>query len=163
MTEAPKSALIAERCAQLKPLPVWICEIVLRHTDVITLGSRGTRDADLYARRGGHQRLHVWRRYCTRDFLADYNTLMYSLPLAAQLCPEKPVLATVLAAMLDQGTKRRSKFEVSERLEAMGATVSFYSGEWYLNFSTRCLKYVPFGRAREGGTWSQAIAECVEL
>lgn len=56
---------------------------------------------------------------------------------------DRQVLARVLPYMLDLGTKRRSKFEVSERLEAMGATIMFWPTEWHLNFSARCLRCAP--------------------
>lgn len=61
-------------------------------------------------------------------------------PLPAQQWLEKPMIARVLAAMLDQGTKRRTKFEVSEKLEGMGASVQFWPTEWHLNWGTKCLR-----------------------
>jgi len=42
--------------------------------------------------------------------------------------------------MLEQGTKKKTKFEIAEILGAVGATISFSSDSYRLRFSVRCLK-----------------------
>ncbi|MFQ6613770.1 MAG: M16 family metallopeptidase, partial [Fidelibacterota bacterium] len=53
---------------------------------------------------------------------------------------DNPMLADVTASMLDQGTKSKTKFEISEQLESVGAELSFGSGAYRVNFNARCLK-----------------------
>ncbi|NOZ75381.1 MAG: insulinase family protein, partial [FCB group bacterium] len=53
---------------------------------------------------------------------------------------DSPMLADVTASMLDQGTKNKTKFEISEQLESVGAELSFGSGAYRVNFNARCLK-----------------------
>ena len=47
---------------------------------------------------------------------------------------ENSVLAGVVAAMLDEGTKSHSKQRLAERLEGVGAALSFSSGSHYVRF-----------------------------
>ena len=55
-----------------------------------------------------------------------------------------PMIADLTAAMLDEGTKSNTKHEISEMLESVGASVSFSSGLYRVNFSAKCLtKDVP--------------------
>jgi len=49
-------------------------------------------------------------------------------------------IADITAAMLDQGTKKQDKFEISEKLESVGAELSFYSSQYHVGFDIRCLK-----------------------
>ncbi len=51
-----------------------------------------------------------------------------------------PMVADLTAAMLDQGTKKHTKYEISDMLESVGARLSFSSGNYRVNFSARCLK-----------------------
>lgn len=53
---------------------------------------------------------------------------------------DNSMVADVTAAMLDQGTKDKSKFEISEALESVGARVSFSSDQYRVRFNARCLK-----------------------
>jgi len=48
--------------------------------------------------------------------------------------------ASLTAAMLDQGTEERGRFEIGERLDAMGAKIGFSAGAHSLSFSGRFLK-----------------------
>lgn len=50
------------------------------------------------------------------------------------------MIADLTAAMLDKGTRNKSKFEIADRLEAVGATISFSSGQQHVRFSVKCLK-----------------------
>jgi zinc protease len=51
-----------------------------------------------------------------------------------------PAIADLAAAMLDQGTVARDKFEVSSLLEQAGATLSFNAGSHTLAFAGKCLR-----------------------
>lgn len=51
-----------------------------------------------------------------------------------------PAIADLAAAMLDQGTMARDKFEVSGVLEQAGATLGFNAGSHTLAFSGKCLR-----------------------
>jgi len=42
--------------------------------------------------------------------------------------------------MLDKGTKNKSKFEIADKLETVGASISFSSGQQHVRFSAKCLK-----------------------
>ncbi len=50
------------------------------------------------------------------------------------------MIADVTASMLDQGTIKKSKFEISDKLETVGASISFSSGQHNVRFSAKCLK-----------------------
>jgi zinc protease len=53
---------------------------------------------------------------------------------------DNSMVADITAAMLDQGTKDKSKFEISEALESAGARVSFSSDHYRVRFNARCLR-----------------------
>ena len=48
--------------------------------------------------------------------------------------------ADIASSMLDKGTLRQDKFEISGQLESVGARVSFSSDDYRVSFSARCLK-----------------------
>ena len=50
------------------------------------------------------------------------------------------MIADLTVAMLDKGTKNQSKFEISDKLETVGASISFSSGQHNVRFNTKCLK-----------------------
>ena len=50
------------------------------------------------------------------------------------------MIADLTAAMLDKGTKNQSKFEISDKLETVGASISFSSGQHNVRFNAKCLK-----------------------
>lgn len=50
------------------------------------------------------------------------------------------MIADLTAAMIDKGTKDKSKFEIADRLETVGASISFSSGQQHVRFSIKCLK-----------------------
>lgn len=56
------------------------------------------------------------------------------------LSPEDaPTLAGLTAAMLDKGTQRNDRFEIAERLDSLGADLSFSAGSHSLGFSGKFL------------------------
>jgi zinc protease len=68
-------------------------------------------------------------------------TLRGSLPAGDFFSPpENPAIATLVAGMLDKGTTSQGKFELAEKLERVGATITFGAGSYDLTFSARCLK-----------------------
>ena len=50
------------------------------------------------------------------------------------------MIADLTAAMLDKGTRSKSKFEIADKLESVGATMSFSSGQQRVRFAIKCLK-----------------------
>lgn len=49
-------------------------------------------------------------------------------------------IAELTADMLEEGTADHNKFEISEKLETVGATLSFSSDKYRVRFNARCLK-----------------------
>jgi len=49
-------------------------------------------------------------------------------------------IADLTADMLDEGTTKHTKFEISERLESVGANIAFSSDNYRVRFSAHCLK-----------------------
>lgn len=89
----------------------------------------------------------------TREEIAGFDVLVYptqiqevvylagSLPAGSIFNPpDNPMIAALVAGMLDKGTTLRDKFAIANELEALGATVSFGSGTHRATFSARCLK-----------------------
>ena len=71
----------------------------------------------------------------------DVVTIVGSLLGGDEFSPEENgMVADLTAAMLDQGTKKHDKFEISEALESVGASISFSSGQYRVRFNARCLK-----------------------
>ncbi len=50
------------------------------------------------------------------------------------------MIADLTAGMLDKGTVNKSKFEISDKLETVGASISFSSGQHNVRFNAKCLK-----------------------
>ncbi len=71
----------------------------------------------------------------------DVVTLQGSLP-AGDLSnpPHNFAIADLTGNMLDKGTKKTGKFELAEKLEQVGASLSFSVGPHLLNISGQCLK-----------------------
>jgi zinc protease len=71
----------------------------------------------------------------------DVVTVRGSLPAGrAQGAGGNPAVPTLTAMLLDQGTKTQDKFAIAEKLEAVGAAISFRSGTDLLDISAKCLK-----------------------
>jgi len=49
-------------------------------------------------------------------------------------------VSDMVASMLDQGTKNMSKFEISEKLESVGARLNFFNGQARVGFSGKFLE-----------------------
>ena len=90
----------------------------------------------------------VWRKKIAGiDVIAyptevkDVVTVRASLPggraLAAMANPAVPVLTAML---LDQGTQKQDKFSIAEKLEAVGASISFHVGSEMLEMGAKSLK-----------------------
>ncbi len=71
----------------------------------------------------------------------DVVTLRASLPAGrSQGAAGNPAIPTLTGMLLDQGTKTQDKFAIAEKLEAVGATISFRVGTDMLDVSARTLK-----------------------
>ncbi len=71
----------------------------------------------------------------------DVVTLRASLPAGKALAPTgNPAIPTLTGMMLDQGTRHQDKFAISEKLEAVGANISFSVGTDMLEISAKSLK-----------------------
>jgi len=67
-------------------------------------------------------------------------TITGSLFGGDQFCPKgNSVVADLTAEMLEEGTVKHTKFEISELLESVGASISFSSDKYRVRFSARCL------------------------
>lgn len=80
------------------------------------------------------------------DFIAyptgakDVVTLRASLPVGRALAGNNPALATLTGMMLDQGTQKQDKFAIAQKLEEVGAALSFRAGADLLEINARALK-----------------------
>ncbi|MCH7762233.1 MAG: insulinase family protein [Candidatus Marinimicrobia bacterium] len=71
----------------------------------------------------------------------DVVTLTGSILGGDQFSPaDNAVVPDLTADMLDEGTTKHTKFEISEILESVGASLSFSSDKYRLRFSAHCLK-----------------------
>ncbi len=67
--------------------------------------------------------------------------ILGSLPAGdAMAAPENIAIPTLAGMMLDRGTKALDKFEISDRLENVGAEISFAVGTQSLEIRAKCLK-----------------------
>ncbi len=71
----------------------------------------------------------------------DVVTITGSLYGGDEFSPENnPLIAELTADMLDEGTTKQTKFDISERLESVGALLSFSSAAYHVRFNARCMK-----------------------
>jgi len=71
----------------------------------------------------------------------DVVTIMGSIMGGDRFSPkENSMVAELTAAMLDQGTKTKTKYEISDALENIGASISFSSGSSRIHFNAQCLR-----------------------
>lgn len=71
----------------------------------------------------------------------DVVTITGSFLGGDQYSPQANMLiADLTAAMLDKGTKNKSKFKIADKLETVGASISFSSGQYHVRFNAKCLK-----------------------
>jgi len=50
------------------------------------------------------------------------------------------MIADLTVSMLDKGTKNKSKFEIADKLETVGASIYFSSDQHHVRFNAKCLK-----------------------
>jgi len=50
------------------------------------------------------------------------------------------MIADLTASMLDKGTKNKSKFEIADKLETVGASIYFSSDQHNVSYNAKCLK-----------------------
>jgi zinc protease len=65
---------------------------------------------------------------------------------------DAPMLATLTAAMLDQGTANQDRFQIAEKIDQLGADLDFSSGDQSLNFSGKFLR-------ADAGSFLQILAD----
>lgn len=71
----------------------------------------------------------------------DVVTLKASLPAGDAFAADGNVaIATLTGMLLDQGTTKQDKFAIAEKLESVGATLSFEVGTEMLEINAKCLK-----------------------
>lgn len=71
----------------------------------------------------------------------DVVTLRASLPAGDAFTADGNVaVATLTGMLLDQGTTKQDKFAIAEKLESVGATLSFSVGEQMTEVHAKCLK-----------------------
>jgi zinc protease len=71
----------------------------------------------------------------------DVVTLRASLPAGDAFSADGNVaVATLTGMLLDQGTTKQDKFAIAEKLESVGATLSFSVGEQMTEVHAKCLK-----------------------
>ena len=71
----------------------------------------------------------------------DVVTIRGSILGGSVYSPQANIMISDLTvAMLDKGTKKKSKFEIADKLESVGAEISFSNGQQRVRFSARCLK-----------------------
>ena len=71
----------------------------------------------------------------------DVVTLRASLPAGrAQAGAGNPSIPVLTSMLLDQGTKSQDKFAIAEKLESVGASISFRAGTDVLDITARMLK-----------------------
>lgn len=71
----------------------------------------------------------------------DVVTIRGSLPAGDAYCADENIAVATLAGMLlDQGTTKRDKFAIAEKLESVGATIDFSVGTHMAEVSAKCLR-----------------------
>jgi zinc protease len=77
----------------------------------------------------------------TKTGVKDVVTIRGSLPAGDARSPESnPAIATLAGAMLDKGTTKHDKFQISQMLGDVGATISFSVGNNALLINAKCLR-----------------------
>jgi zinc protease len=73
--------------------------------------------------------------------IKDVVTFAGSLPAGDSFAPDTNLaIATLTGGMLDKGTTTQDKFAIAQKLDAVGATVSFSTGDTMVTFSGKCLR-----------------------
>ncbi|MBP9906328.1 MAG: insulinase family protein [Rhodoferax sp.] len=77
-------------------------------------------------------------RYATG--VKDVVTLHASLPAGRAQVIGNPAVAALTSMLLDKGTLQQDKFAITQRLEAVGASLHFSAGVDTLSINAKCLK-----------------------
>ncbi len=105
----------------------------------LAVSSRGAAPTDI-ASNITHTTLHGLEVYTLPTGVRDVVTIVGSLPAGdAATRGGNPAIATLVGDMLDQGTRKQDKFAIAEKLEAVGAELSFSVSNDSLNIYGRCL------------------------
>lgn len=81
-----------------------------------------------------------WDLVSLRTGVKQVVTLRASLPAGDRFAPpENRAVPTLTGALLDQGTSRQSKFSIAEKLEGVGAQISFSVESTLLQIRAKCL------------------------
>lgn len=73
--------------------------------------------------------------------IKDVVTIKGSILGGDEFSPnDNAAVADLTANMLDEGTLNHTKFEISEKLESVGASLNFTSDKYRVRFNARCLK-----------------------
>lgn len=67
-------------------------------------------------------------------------TLRGALPAGRAQAQANPAVAALTSMLLDKGTQQQDKFAITQRLEAVGASLHFSAGVDKLDISAKCLK-----------------------
>ncbi|QHT70706.1 insulinase family protein [Rhodocytophaga rosea] len=79
--------------------------------------------------------------YAMKTDVKDVVTLTGSIYAGETTSPaDNSKLAHFVGSMLDKGTIKKSKFDIAEQLENIGASISFNITRHTLNFNAKCLK-----------------------
>ena len=101
----------------------------------------GGRGVSLAAQITEQQVLEGLHIFTMNNGVSDVVTIAGSMLGGDVYSPrENPLLADMVAAMLDQGTLLHDKLEINEALESVGASIGFSSGNYRMRFSAHCLK-----------------------
>ena len=69
----------------------------------------------------------------------DVITISGSM-LGGMLFSNNNKISSLTSSMLDKGTRNKSKHEINNQLESIGAEISFVSSNRHINFTAHCLK-----------------------
>lgn len=79
--------------------------------------------------------------YAMKTGVKDVVTIKGSILGGDVFSPQaNRMIADMTAAMIDKGTRGKSKYEIADKLETVGASISFSSGQQHVRFSAKCLK-----------------------
>jgi len=98
-------------------------------------------DAKIAARIKEHKPVNGLRLLTMKTSVKDVVTIRGSILGGDVFSPQaNRMIADLTALMLDKGTRDKSKFEIADKLETVGASISFSSGQQHVRFSAKCLK-----------------------
>ena len=76
-----------------------------------------------------------------KTLVQDVVTFCGALPAGDSFAPESNLaIATLVGGMLDKGTTTEDKFAIAQKLDAVGATLTFSTDDTMVSFSGKCLR-----------------------